>query len=288
MPGVASSRRRCHSSYCSTSWRSGGRGPTRLMSPRSTLSTCGSSSMRSLRITADAGHARIVVLRPARLAGRFGIDTHAAELHQAKHASAEPDARLPVEHRGAQAVLDLDGNHRREDRGQSQNDQDASGDEIEQARRDLPQRAAPEALAEDDPARVEHVDAHASGLALEKGEQLRDVHSCQPALEQLPDREDPPPVIERHHDFIYVEATADLLEPLALFEHRLGGAPGMLREASLGLLALRTYIADHLEGAPVGPAPQSRNGTGRASHSVDQHPDLENLIVDEMREDDVQ
>src|SRR5690606_15764879 len=43
-PGTTNRRSKCCEEYCSISWGSGGRGPTRLMSPRRTLQSCGSSS----------------------------------------------------------------------------------------------------------------------------------------------------------------------------------------------------------------------------------------------------
>ena len=48
-PGRTERRRRCHGSYFATSrGHAAGAGPTMLMSPRSTLMSCGSSSMRVL------------------------------------------------------------------------------------------------------------------------------------------------------------------------------------------------------------------------------------------------
>ena len=44
MPGITSSRLRSSSVYCATSEGTGGRGPTRLMSPMNTFQSCGSSS----------------------------------------------------------------------------------------------------------------------------------------------------------------------------------------------------------------------------------------------------
>ena len=49
MPGVVSSRRLAQPVICSDSWTTNGRGPTRLISPRSTFHSCGSSSMLHLR-----------------------------------------------------------------------------------------------------------------------------------------------------------------------------------------------------------------------------------------------
>ena len=46
-PGRTDRRRRCQMSYASTSRGGAGRGPTRLMSPLSTLNSCGSSSRSS-------------------------------------------------------------------------------------------------------------------------------------------------------------------------------------------------------------------------------------------------
>ena len=62
MPGVVSSRRPAQPVICSDSWTTNGRGPTRLISPRSTFQSCGSSSMLALaQERADARDARVVV-----------------------------------------------------------------------------------------------------------------------------------------------------------------------------------------------------------------------------------
>ena len=58
IPGFIESRRRCHGSYCSTSLRSAGRGPTRLMSPFRTFQSCGSSSRLVARKTRPSGVTR--------------------------------------------------------------------------------------------------------------------------------------------------------------------------------------------------------------------------------------
>ena len=49
MPGITSRRLRSSSVYCATSEGTGGRGPTRLMSPMKTFQSCGSSSRLVLR-----------------------------------------------------------------------------------------------------------------------------------------------------------------------------------------------------------------------------------------------
>src|SRR5690606_8400864 len=49
IPGLTRKRRCTWSSYCSTSRWIGGRGPTRLIEPPSTLNSCGSSSSEYLR-----------------------------------------------------------------------------------------------------------------------------------------------------------------------------------------------------------------------------------------------
>ena len=77
-----------------------GRGPTRLISPRSTLTICGSSSRCSRRSTRPTR-----VVRASRHAARIGpvrlsapVD-HGAELQDAEHAPAASEPRLPVQHR---------------------------------------------------------------------------------------------------------------------------------------------------------------------------------------------
>ena len=62
MPGVRCSRRRCQPWIWRSSSTTSGRGPTRLISPRSTLISCGSSSSDgAAQEPADARHARVGV-----------------------------------------------------------------------------------------------------------------------------------------------------------------------------------------------------------------------------------
>ena len=121
MPGVVSSRRLAQPVICSDSWITNGRGPTRLISPRSTFHSCGSSSMLHLRRNAPTrvmrGSSCDLEQRPAALhlvevghleALGLGVDDHRAELDDPELAPAAPVARLAEEDRAARVELDGD------------------------------------------------------------------------------------------------------------------------------------------------------------------------------------
>src|SRR5229473_1227604 len=95
-PGRTESRRSCHDWYFATSPGSGGRGPTTLMSPRSTLMSCGSSSMEYFRRMAPTrvtrGSFRILNTGPLRV-----LD-HRAELEHLEGLAVQPAPQLTEEH----------------------------------------------------------------------------------------------------------------------------------------------------------------------------------------------
>ncbi len=107
-----------------------GRGPTRLMSPRSTLKSCGSSSSdvspeegpdRGPPVVAGGRHPR------ARL---LGVDPHGPELEDGEHRPIHPHPLLPVEHRPAAGQLHRQGHHqhhRRDDEQRQRREQDVEG-----------------------------------------------------------------------------------------------------------------------------------------------------------------
>ena len=131
MPGLTSSRRATSPSYRATSEGSGGRGPTRLIWPNSTLNSCGSSSsdhLRSSRPTrVTRGSSRILNIRPSvsLLRGelgeqRVGVDHHGAELEHAELPPALTDPGLPEQHRPPAVQLDgeRDDHQQRQQQGQ--------------------------------------------------------------------------------------------------------------------------------------------------------------------------
>ena len=113
MPGRQVERRRPCPTMCSSSSRISGRGPTRLISPRSTLISCGSSSSdqraqeaaerRDPRVVRDLEHPRAVLgvlvqVRRPRLA-LLRVDVHRAELEDLEAPAAGAHPLLAEEHR---------------------------------------------------------------------------------------------------------------------------------------------------------------------------------------------
>ncbi len=117
IPGRTSERARCQSSSIAWSRSGSGRGPTRLISPRRTLTSCGSSSSERRRSTRPTrvtrGSSRILKERARRLVlvlelvlalGR--IRDHGAELEHPELLLADADAPVDVEHGPARVELD--------------------------------------------------------------------------------------------------------------------------------------------------------------------------------------
>jgi hypothetical protein len=70
------------------------------MSPLSTLNSCGSSSMRSLRITAPTRVTRLsLAVAQTGLAVLLGVGPHAAELVDEEGLAVLADTLLPVQQR---------------------------------------------------------------------------------------------------------------------------------------------------------------------------------------------
>ena len=124
-------------SYWSTSRGGAGLGPTRLISPLSTLMSCGSSSRLELRRNRPSGVTRgssrilnaapFVSLEADDLAeSLLGVGLHRAELVDREGAAMAPDSDLAEEHRRSIAHANRDGD-REEERTQH--------DQAEQRRR---------------------------------------------------------------------------------------------------------------------------------------------------------
>ena len=84
---------------CSANSGRSGRGPTRLMSPRTTFQSCGISSMRAAaQRPPDRRHARIVRDGEHRARLDLGAPPHRAQLPELEEPSVPAHPRLPVEH----------------------------------------------------------------------------------------------------------------------------------------------------------------------------------------------
>ena len=77
-----------------------GRGPTRLMSPRNTFQSCGSSSSPLRRRKPPIGVVRGSLLARPDGSLALGVGHHGAELHHAEDAPVEAHALLHVEDGG--------------------------------------------------------------------------------------------------------------------------------------------------------------------------------------------
>src|SRR5690606_15863249 len=124
---------------------------------------------------------------------------------------------------------------------------------------------------------IEHVQTHLTGLALEKADQLDDLHSFQTTLEQLIHRELPTPVVHRHDDLVDFLFPADTQE--------IGGRHDLLvlRHAAR-LVTLGRNIADDDEAATIRTSAQARDARGSPTCSVHQDAALEDVFVDELVE----
>src|SRR6185437_16749027 len=105
-----------------------------------------------------------------------------------KGPAAESDPLLSVKHRGAPTLLDLDGHHRREHERKRDDQQEQTCEYIQHIRAESPERSTPKPLAEDQPAGIEHVDAHPPSFAFQEGQKVDDVDAGQTTLEQLTHR----------------------------------------------------------------------------------------------------
>ena len=111
-----------------------GRGPTRLMSPCSTLMNCGNSSRLVLRRKVPKrGAARVVLPRPDRAGLRLGIDAHAAELEHLERLAVQAAALLAIEDRAGAGQLDQHGDqqHQRAEHDQGDQRQDDVHDPLD-------------------------------------------------------------------------------------------------------------------------------------------------------------
>ena len=225
---------------------------------------------------ADTGRTRILGLRPLRLTGAFRIGAHAAEFQDVKREPTEPDAGLTVQHRCAQAVLELDGQRGHEHRWQRHQQDHRARRQIQAPGGEQSHRIAPEAFTEDEPARIQHIDGDAPGLALEEGQQLGDIDARKTAFEEFRDRKTAPTVLHRHHDLInpvflaHLEQTGVYLQnlPFGCCDH----------------LVLRLDVAGDREPTPISATSQRRDRERALAGPEHQNPAPEGAFVHDLAE----
>ena len=155
-----------------------------------------------------------------------------------------------------------------------------AGDDVEGALQRAVNAALPKSFGEDHPARIEHVEAHLAGLALEEGHQLDDLDAFEPAFEQLVHREAAASVVHRDDDLVD-----------ALRAHRAAADRPVRDLVALGGTALGSSpsagnVADDDEAATIRATAQPGDAAGAPTGAVDEHAALEDVLVDERVEDD--
>ena len=75
-------------------------------------------------------------------------------------------------------------------------------DQVEGALGRLAHAVAAEAFGEDDPARIQHIEMHPAGLALEEAHEVDDLDAGEAAVEQLAQRELAAAVVHRDDDLV--------------------------------------------------------------------------------------
>ncbi len=152
-----------------------------------------------------------------------------------------------------------------------------AGQEVDRARAENRRsRIATEAVAEDHPARIQHVDAHAAGLTFQEREELGYVDAAQAAFEELEHRETATTVVHGHDDFVDVHS-----------RHRGQTACRGRREVNREppcTARRRAHEADEGEAAPIRAATQIRDRLGIPAAAVDEHPTLEDVLIHAPRE----
>src|SRR6185312_8290463 len=143
----------------------------------------------------DASHAWVALLRPPRSAVDLRVGAHAAKLEHIERPASEAHSALPIEHRRLPSILGLDRESRQQHERQRQRQSYEASCQVQRPGADEPQRITPEPLPEDHPAGVEDIEPHATGLALQESEQLRDVEARQAAFQKIGDRKPAAPVI---------------------------------------------------------------------------------------------
>src|SRR6056297_1326251 len=149
-----------------------------------------------------SGDARVVLLRPLRLARRFRVFDHAAELEHVEGLAVEPDPPLAVEHRRPQPVLQLDGQGAQRHHRQGDDHRQQAHEQVQAALGRPAQRRDAKAGGEDHPARVYQVDTDLAGLALQETEKIQAVDAANLAGQQLVDRQIAAAVVHGDDDLV--------------------------------------------------------------------------------------
>ena len=151
---------------------------------------------------ADACDAVVVGAGPARLAVLFSIGVHAAELGNAEGAAVLAHPLLAVEHRARAFEFDeqcCDQHQRRR-----QHAQDGGTEDVENAFNACAQGPLVEAVAKDQPARAEEIDANLPQRLLEVRIEVVDLGPGSLAVEQLTQGHAARAAFsQRHHDLVH-------------------------------------------------------------------------------------
>ncbi len=127
----------------------------------------------------------------------FGIAPHAAEFQERDEPPVAPDPLLAIEH--GRAVLDEDGERRRQHDRQHEHQEEEGDGEIERALHRVDEHALAKAVGEDEPARLQRIEIDFAALALPEGQVIDHVDAGDLAMEQLQDRH-AAALVGRDHD----------------------------------------------------------------------------------------
>ena len=212
---------------------------------------------------AHPGDPAVVGRGPLRLAVFLGIGAHAAELGDLEVLAVVAHPLLAVEDRPAAFQLDGDGGQQHH-RGGHQ-DQHQRAQDVEDA---LDRRAVEtlvEAIAEDQPAGVDEIDADLAQHALEIGGDVEHPHARQLAVEQLTQRHAAGAALgQRHDDLVDAQAVGGLRQRLV------GGQALGLGHG--GLLFVGARKVAHHRGQRIGGAQGAAHHLRGLASAEDQHP----------------
>src|SRR5262249_30855878 len=134
----------------------------------------------------DAGHARVVDRGPFRLAVRLRLADHAAELQQPELLTPRADALLAVDDWGPALERDCQrGDHHDRRRKREEHERN---EQIEQPFDGAARPVLPEAIAVDEPARLERCEGYLAARALDEAGEVAHAHAVDAARKQLVER----------------------------------------------------------------------------------------------------
>ena len=177
-----------------------GRGPTRFISPRSTLTSCGSSSRRKRRSQPPTRVMRWTVVQDPFGCVHVGR-VHRAELQQPERLSVAAGALLHEEDRAARIELDERARSARSSGARAPRADDG-GDDAHDAGDGLRRAVIAESLGQNQRARPHRLDRHLPGQPLVELERVLDDDAADARLEQRLQRQMVAPVLEGDHDAI--------------------------------------------------------------------------------------